>query len=377
MRPEERGQRLVEPKAEVTEVKKSDDQSQIPQRSSSPAPEASLVDGDDLGQFERDSFCRLHKGAITGIVPHPSNPSTHLLTIGDDGFLRDYLIDRTKVDTFFPISSRPLSCVQAISVRESLRTTSRSSLAFIGSRDNSLHIFKIETGTSLFSQVLHDDFITDLYITNRSAPVLLCTSSADTTVRYWSLDNILTMDDDTYLFQANYHLSNILHMQHEISFDAPCTSMSVLEQHGLLAVACQDGTINLCDFQVGQLVRQLSSSAPILAVSLRSDGLFLAHLSSKVFTLVDILSGTDVFTTPLPIDDQSYTSLFYSQKMLILGLSNGSCDVWNLKTCERIDQLNICDKSAITQINHNDGMFFFGTDDGSVHSYIFSRQRTR
>ncbi|CAF5120315.1 unnamed protein product, partial [Rotaria magnacalcarata] len=48
----------------------------------------------ELGHFEFDSVCRLHKTAVKGIVPHPSLPSTHLLTIGDDGFLRNYMVNK-------------------------------------------------------------------------------------------------------------------------------------------------------------------------------------------------------------------------------------------------------------------------------------------
>jgi hypothetical protein len=58
--------------------------------------------------------------------------------------------------------------------------------------------------------------------------------------------------------------------------------------------------------------------------------------------------------------------------MLIVGLTNGSCDVWNLKICEKVYTLNICDNIPITTIAHNHGMFFFGTGDGSVHSYVFA-----
>lgn len=193
--------KTIDAEREPIERKKSLESEQI----STPTSPSVVSQHDEfeIGQFERDSFCRLHKSSINGIRPHPTFSSTQLLTIGDDGFLRTYLVDKTKVEAFFPISSRPLTCFQSISVREPLRTTNRSSLAFIGSRDNTLHVFKIETGTSLFSQILHDDFITDLYITNRSLPVLLLTSSADTTVRYWSLENLLTMDDETFVFQTN------------------------------------------------------------------------------------------------------------------------------------------------------------------------------
>jgi WD40 repeat protein len=331
----------------------------------------------ELGQFEFDSVCRLHKTAVTRIVPHPLLPSTHLLTIGDDGFLRNYMVDKSKIDTFFFISSRPLTCLKSIAVRSTINSNERCSLAFIGSDDHTLYIYNLETGTSIFSQVLHDDVITDLYITNRSTPTLLCTSSIDATVRFWSLENLIFIQEDSYVFENNYHLSSTIEMQYDISFDSSCTCMHVVEEHSLLAVGCQDGSIYLCHFQTGQILKQLTSiSSPILSLSVRSDGLFLAYLSSRTVTLIDILSGTDVFTSACLSNEQSFYSLFYSSPMLIVGLTSGSCDVWNLKICEKVHSLNICDNLTITTIAHNDGMFFFGTDDGSVHSYVFaSRQQ--
>jgi WD40 repeat protein len=334
----------------------------------------SLFEENELGQFEFDSVFRLHKTAVTRIVPHPTLPSTHLLTIGDDGFLRNYMIDKNKIETFYFISSRSLTCLKSIPVYLSSTMIERSSLAFIGSSDHSLYIYNLETGTSILSQVLHDDVITDLYITNRSTPTLLCTSSHDATVRFWSLDNLLYNNKDNYIFQSNYHSTSMIQMQYDISFDSSCTCMYILEDHGFLAVGCRDGSIYLCNFQTGEILKQLtsSSSSSILSLSLRSDGLFLAYLTSTNVTLVDILSGTDVFTKTCLSNDQLFNSLFYSSKMLIIGLNNGSCEVWNLKICEKVHTLNICDNIAITTITHNDGMFFFGTDDGSVHSYVFA-----
>ncbi len=337
----------------------------------------SLFEEHELGQFEFDSVCRLHKTTVKRIVPHPLLPSTHLLTIGDDGFLRNYMVDKSKIETFYYISPRPLTCLKSIPVYLSLNTNEKCSLAFIGSSDHSLYIYNLETGTSLLSQVLHDDGITDLYITNRSTPTILCTSSHDSTIRFWSLDNIIYNNDDNYIFQKNYHLSTMIQMQYDISFDTACTSMHVLEDHGLLAVGCQDGSIYLCHFQTGEILKQLTTAlSPILSLLIRSDGLFLAYLTSKTITLVDILSGTDVFTKTCLVNEQLYNSLFYSSQMLIVGLNNGSCDVWNLKICEKVHTLNICDNISITTITYNDGMFFFGTDDGSIYSYIFaSRQQ--
>ena len=166
-------------------------------------------------------------------------------------------------------------------------------------------------------------------------------------------------------------------MQYDASFETSCTCMHVLEEHGLLAVGCQDGMIYLCYFQTGEIIKQLTSSPlPILSLAFRSDCLFLAYLTSTTISLVDIISGTDVFTKNYLLTGQSFTSLFYSSQMLIIGLNNGSCDIWNLKTCEKVYSLNICDNIPITTITYNDGMFFFGTDDGSVHSYVFaSRQQ--
>jgi WD40 repeat protein len=307
-------------------------------------------------------------------VPHPTQPSTHLLTIGDDGFLRNYMIDESRVETFCFISSRSLTCLKSIPVYLSANTTEQMSLAFIGSSDHSLYIYNLETGTSILSQILHDDVITDLYITNRSTPTLLCTSSHDATVRFWSLENLLYNNKDNYVLKSNYHSLSTIQMQYDISFDSSCTSMYILEEHGLLAVGCQDGSINLCNFQTAEILKQLTSpsSSPILSLSIRSDGLFLAYLTSTSVTLIDILSGTDVFTKTCLSNDQLFNSLFYSSKMLIVGLNSGTCEVWNLKICEKVHTLNICDNVAITTITHNEGMFFFGTDDGSVHSYVFA-----
>ena len=332
----------------------------------------------ELGQFEFDSICRVHKTAVTRILPHPSLPSTHLLTVGDDGFLRNYLVDKNKSDTFLFISSRPLTCLKSIRVFASLNTNEQYSLALIGSYNHALYIYNLETGTSILSQELHDDVITDLYITNRSRPTLLCTSSNDATVRFWSLENLLFTNNDNYVFQCNYHLSPTIQLQYDIAFDSSCTCMHVLEEHGLLAVGCQDGSIYLCHFQTGQILKQLASSTllPILSLFLRSDGLFLAYLSSKIVTLVDIITGTDVFTNTCLSDRQLFNSLFYSSQMLIIGLTDGSCDVWNLKVCEKVLTLNISDNTTITAITHNAGMFFFGTSEGSIHSYVFaSRQQ--
>ncbi len=297
------------------------------------------------------------------------------MTIGDDGFLRNYMVDKSKIDTFFYISSRPLTCLKSIAVHSAINTNEQCSLAFIGSSDHTLYIYNLETGTSILSQVLHDDVITDVYITNRSTPTLLCTSSDDATVRFWSLENLLYSKENNYIFQSNYHLSSMIHMQYDISFESSCTCMHVVEEHSFLAVGCQDGSIYLCHFQTGQILKQItssSSSLPILSLSIRSDGLFLAYLSSTTVTLVDIISGTDVFTNSSLSNEQLFNSLFYSSQMLIVGLTNGSCDVWNLKMCEKVYTLNICDNIPITTIAHNHGMFFFGTGDGSVHSYVFA-----
>lgn len=329
----------------------------------------------ELGQFEFDSVCRLHKTAIRRIVPHPSLSSTHLLTIGDDGFLRNYMVDRSKLDTFYSVSSRPLTCLQAISVYLSENITDRSSLAFIGSSDQHLYIYNLETGTSILSQVLHSDVITDLYVSNRSVPTLLCTASHDATVRFWSLDNILYNDEEHYIFRPNYHCTSTIQMQYDISFDTSCMCMHALEEHELLVVGCQDGSIYLCHFQSGQILKQLTTSStglPILSLCLRADALFLAYLTGTTITLVDILTGTDVFTKSCVINNRSFNSLFYSSKILVVGLTNGMCEVWNLKSCEKIHTLCICDNISITAIRYHDGMFFFGTDDGSVHSYVFA-----
>ena len=140
------------------------------------------------------------------------------------------MVDKSKIDTFFFIASRPLTCLKAIQVRLSINTDERCSLAFIGSFDHALYIYNLETGSSILSQVLHDDVITDLYITNQSTSTLLCTSSNDATVRFWSLDNLLFNNNDNYIFQSNYHLSSLLQMQYDISFDSSCTCMHVLEE---------------------------------------------------------------------------------------------------------------------------------------------------
>ena len=266
-----------------------------------------------------------------------------------------------------------------MSVRLSVDSNERCVLAFIGGRDQTLYIYNLETGTSIMSQVLHDDEITDLYITKRSSPVLMCTASKDSTVRFWSLEPFLTIDEEGYVFRSNYHLVSIIRMQFEIPFDSPCTSMYALEEHSLLAVGCHDGSIYLCYFETGEILKQLasssSSSSPILSLSLRSDGLFLAYLSSKAVFLVDTISGTEIFTTACLSNEQAFHSLCYSSSMLIVGLINGSCDVWNLRIGEKVHSLHICDNLAITTITHNEGMFFFGTEDGYVHSYVFASRQ--
>jgi len=330
---------------------------------------STIADGETM-KFEFDSVCRLHKSAITRIVPHPMHSSTHLLTISDDGFLRNYLIDRMKSEAFYLVSVRRLTCLKSIQVQFEYETSDQCSLAFIGSSDHTLYVYNLETGTAIFSQILHDDVITDLYITNQSTPTILCTSSNDATVRFWSLENLLSTENNQYKFQQNYHLLSKIEMQYDISFDTPCNSMHILEEHGLLAVGCQDGAIHLCHFQTGQILKQLSSATlPILSLTFRSDCLFLAYLTSTTMTLVDILSGTDVFTQNSPTNGHTFTSFFYASQLLIIGLSNGTCDIWNLKLCEKIHTLPVCDNIPITTITYNDGLFFFGTDDGSVHAY--------
>ena len=225
------------------------------------------------------------------------------------------------------------------------------------------------------SQVLHDDEISDLYITNRSTPVMMCTASKDSTVRVWSLEPLLSMDEESYVFRSTAYLANILHMQYEISLDSPCLAMHVLENHSLIAVGCQDGSIYLCHLETGDILKQLSSPLPILSLSLRPDGLFLAYLSSNAVTLIDIISGTEIFTTERASKEEAFHSLCYSLNMLVIGLINGSCDVWNVRTGEKVHSLHICDNMPITTITHNEGMFFFGTEDGSVHSYVFASRQ--
>lgn len=336
----------------------------------------STIADDDIMHFEFDSVCRLHKSALTRIVPHPIYSTTHLLTISDDGFLRNYLIDRMKSEAFYFISARRLTCLKSIKVQFEFETSDQCSLAFIGSSDHTLYVYNLETGTAVFSQMLHDDVITDLYITNQSTPTMLCTSSNDATVRFWSLENLLSSENSQYKFQNNYHLISKIEMQYDISFDTSCKSMHVLEEHGLLAVGCQDGNVYLCHFQTGEILKQISSStSSILSLTFRSDCRFLAYLTSATVTLVDILSGTDVFSQNSPTNGHTFTSFFYASQLLLVGLSNGTCDVWNLKTCEKIKTLTICDNISISTITYNDGLFFFGTDDGSVHSYTFASRK--
>ncbi|CAF0851553.1 unnamed protein product [Adineta ricciae] len=327
----------------------------------------------ELGQFEFDSVCRLHKTAITRIVPHPLLPTTHLLTIGDDGFLRNYIVDQNKVHAYFYVSSRPLTCLKSIAVQLSHDTDEQCALAFIGGYDHSFYIYNLDTGTSVFSQILHDDTITDLYVTSQLTPAMLCTSSSDSTVRFWSLEHLLDMNEEKHVFARNHQRPSMIPMLYDISFDSPCTCMSVLEEHLLLSVGCGDGTVFLCHFQTGEILKHLPPLAsPILSVSFRIDGHFLAYLSAKTVVLVDIISGTEVFTNACLSNDQLFNCLFYSSQMLIVGSTNGSCDVWNLKICEKVHSLNICENLPITTIAHNHGMFFFGVNDGSVHSYVFA-----
>lgn len=327
----------------------------------------------ELSQIEFDSVCRLHKTAVKCIVPHSSLPSTNLLTIGDDGFLRDYIVDKSKVDTFIVVSSRPLICLKAIQVRSSIDSDEQYTLAFIGGYDRTLYIYNLQTGTSIFSKVLHDDVITDLYITRQSTPTLLFTSSHDATVCCWSLENFIFTHENNYILESNNNASNI-QIHYDVSFDSSCTCMHILEEHSLLTVGCQDGTISICNLQTGDIVKKLTSSSPILSLSLHPDGHFLAYLTSKTVTLVDILTGTDVFMKTCSSDNQSFSALFYLSQTLVIGLSDGSCDIWNLKVGEKVHTLKITDDICITTIAYNHGMLFFGTDDGSVHSYTVAKR---
>ncbi|CAF1564415.1 unnamed protein product [Rotaria sordida] len=105
--------------------------------------------------------------------------------------------------------------------------------------------------------------LSDLYITNRLTTTLLY---------------IYQM---MQLFQTNYHLSSIIYMQYEITLDSSYTYMYVLQERCFLIVDYQDGSKYIYNFQTGEILKQLtltSSSLPILSLSLRSDGPFLAYI---------------------------------------------------------------------------------------------------
>ncbi|CAF1433567.1 unnamed protein product [Rotaria sordida] len=63
--------------------------------------------------------------------------------------------------------------------------------------------------------------------------------------------------------------------------------------------------------------------------------LYILLNDATLLTVVGIITGTDVFTKTCLSDEQSFNKLFYSSQMLIIGLINGLCDVWNLRICEK------------------------------------------
>ena len=335
-----------------------------------------LTEEHDLGDFEFNSICLLHKKKLVKILPHPSSPSTHLLTIGDDGFLRNYSVDQMKIEKFYLISSKPLTCFQSISARSSLDNDELHPLAIIGSFDQRIYFHNLTSGTSIFSEQLHDDSIVGLYVTRRSPNVLLLTASADATVRFWLLDNLLSMQADEYIFNPDASSSSSISIEHEIQFEASCTTMDVQEQHELLAVACQDGSIHLCHFRGETSFKRFQSSKPILSVSLRSDGTSLVYLCSEYLTIIDITTDAETFRANSTNPTRSFSSFFYSPKMLLIALTNGSCDVWNLRIREKVLTLNISGTCAINTITYNDGMFFLGSEDGYLYSYVFASRQS-
>ncbi|CAF4311524.1 unnamed protein product, partial [Rotaria sordida] len=97
------------------------------------------------------------------------------------------------------------------------------------------------------------------------------------------------------LFQTNYHLSSIIYMQYDITLDSSYACMYVLQERCFLIVDYQDGSKYIYNFQTGEILKQLTltlSSLPNLSLSLRSDGLFLAYISSRTVTVGDIITGT-------------------------------------------------------------------------------------
>ncbi|CAF1298590.1 unnamed protein product [Didymodactylos carnosus] len=207
-----------------------------------------------------------------------------------------------------------------------------NSIAFIGSYDQSIYIYNLTNSLLPYTQKLHEDVIVDVYVSSK------------------------------------------------INSFPSCTCLDVLEEHDLLAVGCHDSTILLCDLTTGQILIQWNSSSEdhskIMSIQFHNDGLFLAYLCTTKLALIDIMTGTEVFKHSS--SSIKFRSLFYSNNILIIGCKNDSIKLFSMKSSSFLPlSLHICD-TAITTIakhTHNmasgiyDKIYFFGTEDGSIHMY--------
>ncbi|CAF4269583.1 unnamed protein product, partial [Didymodactylos carnosus] len=336
----------------------------------------------EIGHLESECVCRLHKNAINRIVQH-SSLANRVISIADDGFLRTYTYETNKSDYFLNICKRSLTCLFVINVENELKEI--NSIAFIGSYDQSIYIYNLTNSLLLHTQKIHEDVIVDIYVSSKinSFPCMW-TGSWDSSVRLWSLDTLLTIDNENNncKFLLNNYSNQRLELSHiyEISLDSACTCLNVLEVHDLLAVGCHDSTILLCDLTTGQILKQWNSSSEdyskIMSIQFHNDGLFLAYLCTTKLALIDIMTGTEVFEHSS--SSVKFRSLFYSNNILIIGCNDGSIKLFSMKSSSFLPlSLHICD-TAITTIakhNHNmasdiyDKIYFFGTEDGSIHMY--------
>lgn len=338
-------------------------------------PNSSLTIAEENSfELEFDSFWRVHRSPVRRMCVHPRSPSKNILTIGDDGFLKNYDFDQMKIEAFYSVSSRRLTSFQSISAISPSQNEELISLVFVGTVDGKLSIYQLERGTSIFCDASHEDSIVELYVSRISSPVILCSCSADATVSYWSLENIVTMENDRYVFKE-FPSRKTIDRKHSICFDSSCTAMNVIEEHHILAVSCQDKSIYICRFETGQIFKQISLDSSFSSLSFRSDGLILACLSSEQLILIDIFTDALIFQNKPLSNEKSFRSIFFANPLLIIGLADGFSDVWNLSTCQLVSSIKINDRTAINDILRNGERVFFATEDGSIFSYIIQSRK--
>ncbi|CAF0792850.1 unnamed protein product [Adineta steineri] len=232
----------------------------------------------------------------------------------------------------------------------------------------SLHMLPTEIVHCIIDKLCEEDIVLSLYNVCKRFNIIIDVYPRYQTITSLSISNNQIGSEGAQhlakILEKNTTLISIYISNEKIGAEGTIYLAKALEKNTTLT------TLFIEEDNVG------TQGAYHLAQALRKNTT-LTHLSleenkiATTVTLVDIISGTDVFTNTCLSNEQMFKSLFYSSQMLIVGLTNGSCDLWNLKTGEKVHTLNICDKISITTITHNHGMFFFGTDDGSVHSYVF------